>query len=192
MIESFLSRYNQAIGSGACAKIRGFSLSERRDRLDRLSDAWSKTRSDMDITPWQVWGRITRINDLFLQRLSKLLSQHGINYTELQTLGALIVAGPPYEAKPNEMSRHNLLTSGGMTNVLTRMEKKGLIERRKDKNDKRSVIVSVTEHGLSVFDAVIVRENDIEHALLHGITAKERATVAATLRKILLAIDDED
>lgn len=165
---------------------------EDEDRLDRLSRAWSQTRADMDITPWQVWGRITRINDIFLSRLSKLLSQHGLNYSELQTLGALIVGGPPYEAKPNAMSRHNLLTSGGMTNVLTRMEKKGLITRRKDPNDRRGVIVSVTPQGLDAFEAVIVKENQIEHRMLEGIDEEERALVAGVLRKILLAIDEEE
>lgn len=165
---------------------------EAEDRLDRLSRAWSETRSDMDISPWQVWGRITRINDIFLSRLSKLLSQHGLTYSELQTLGALIVGGPPYEAKPNAISRHNLLTSGGMTNVLTRMEKKGLITRRKDAQDRRGVIVTVTPLGLERFDAIIVKENQIEHRLLAGVDPAERAAVAGLLRKILLSIDEEE
>lgn len=168
------------------------TVSNEEDRLDRLSRKWSQTRSDMDITPWQVWGRITRINDIFLHSLSKLLIQHGLNYSELQTLGALILSGPPFEAKPNAISRHNLLTSGGMTNVLTRMEKKGLITRRKDPSDKRGVIVSVTERGLDVFDKVIIKENAIEHRLLDGISEAERADVARVLRKILLEIDEED
>lgn len=167
-------------------------MSDQEDRLDRLSRAWANNRTDMDITPWQVWGRITRINDIFLARLSKLLNQHGLNYTELQTLGALIVGGPPYEAKPNAISRHNLLTSGGMTNVLTRMEKKGLISRRKDDQDRRGVIVSVTQQGLDAFEAVIVKENQIEHQLLDGIGKEDRETVALVLRQILLNIDDED
>lgn len=167
-------------------------MADREDRLDRLSREWAENRSDMDITPWQVWGRITRINDIFLSRLSKLLGQHGLNYTELQTLGALIVGGPPYEAKPNAISRHNLLTSGGMTNVLTRMEKKGLIERRKDEQDRRGVIVSVTEQGLAAFEAVIVRENEIEHQLLQKIEPSDREAVSGILRQILLSIDEED
>lgn len=167
-------------------------MTDQEDRLDRLSRAWAKNRTDMDITPWQVWGRITRINDIFLSRLSKLLTQHGLNYTELQTLGALIVGGPPYEAKPNAISRHNLLTSGGMTNVLTRMEKKGLISRRKDDNDRRGVIVSVTQQGLDIFEAVIVKENQIEHKLLQGVDESERDAVAKILRQILLNIDEED
>lgn len=167
-------------------------MTDQEDRLDRLSREWANNRRDMDITPWQVWGRITRINDIFLGRLCKLLNQHNLNYTELQTLGALIVGGPPYEAKPNAISRHNLLTSGGMTNVLTRMEKKGLISRRKDSNDRRGVIVSVTEQGLDTFEAVIVKENQIEHRLLEGIADSERETVAKILRQILLNIDEED
>lgn len=167
-------------------------MPEQEDRLDRLSRAWSESRRELDISPWQVWGRITRINDIFLARLNRLLGQHGLTFSEFQTLGALILSGPPYEAKPNAISRHNLLTSGGMTNVLTRMEKKGLVARRKDTNDGRGVIVSVTEEGLSAFDAVIAKENQIEHSLLDGIDGDERAVVARVLKKILLSIDEEE
>lgn len=162
------------------------------DRLDRLSREWSQQRSDMDLSPWQVWGRVTRINDIFLSRLSQLLNQHSLNFKELQTLGALVVSGPPYEANPNKISRHNLLTSGGMTNVLTRMEKKGLVSRRKDPKDGRAVIVTVTQKGLETFNSIIVKENSIEHALLNGISGDERKAVASVLRKILNNIDEDE
>ena len=165
---------------------------DQEDRLDRLSQEWHQQRSDLDITPWQIWGRVTRINDIFLAKLSRILSSHQINYTELQTLGALIVSGPPYESTPNAMSRHNLLTSGGMTNVLTRMEKKGLVTRRKAENDRRSVVVSVTEKGLETFNSAIEQENAVEHKLLEGITREERQVVSVVLRKILRGIDEED
>ena len=164
----------------------------KKDRIDRLSDEWALRAANLDIRPWQVWGRITRINDIFLLKLNKILSQNDLSYSELQTLGALIVSGPPYELNPNTISRHNLLTSGGMTNVLTRMEKKGLITRRKDARDRRGVIVSVTERGLNIFETVIVAENAIEHRLIKGLSETERAVIAVVLRKLLLSIDEED
>ena len=157
-----------------------------------MSDEWALRAANLDIRPWQVWGRITRINDIFLLKLNKILSQNDLSYSELQTLGALIVSGPPYELNPNTISRHNLLTSGGMTNVLTRMEKKGLITRRKDARDRRGVIVSVTERGLDIFETVIVAENAIEHRLIKGLSETERTVIAVVLRKLLLSIDEED
>lgn len=167
-------------------------VSEKEDRLDRLSREWHDQRSDLDITPWQVWGRVTRINDIFSSKLGRMLSAYDLNYTELQTLAALIVSGPPYESTPNAISRHNLLTSGGMTNVITRMERKGLVSRRKAETDRRSVVVSVTEKGLDIFNKVIAQENEMEHRLLKSITLEEQQVVAVILRKILLAIDEED
>ena len=164
----------------------------KKDRIDRLSDEWALRAANLDIRPWQVWGRLTRINDIFLLKLNKILSQNDLSYSELQTLGALIVSGPPYELNPNTISRHNLLTSGGMTNVLTRMEKKGLITRRKDARDRRGVIVSVTERGLDIFETVIVAENAIEHRLIKGLSETERTVIAVVLRKLLLSIDEED
>ena len=167
-------------------------MTKEEDRLDRLSRAWSKQRPKMDLSPWQVWGRITWLNDIFLSRLSHLLNQHDLNFKELQTLGALIVGGPPYEANPNKISQHNLLTSGGMTNALTRMEKKGLITRRKDPKDGRAVIVTVTNKGLEAFNDVIVKENSIEHKLLDGVSDEERKAVAVVLRKVLRNIDQDE
>lgn len=167
-------------------------MTDDNDRLDRLSGEWSKQRPDMDLSPWQVWGRITRLHDIFLSRLSHLLGQHDLNFKELQTLGALVVGGPPYEANPNKISQHNLLTSGGMTNALTRMEKKGLITRRKDPRDGRAVIVTVTKEGLETFNDVITKENVIEHKLLDGVSEEERKVVAVVLRKILRNIDEEE
>ena len=155
----------------------------KKDRIDRLSDEWALRAANLDIRPWQVWGRITRINDIFLLTLNKILSQNDLSYSELQTLGALIVSGPPYELNPNTISRHNLLT---------RMEKKGLITRRKDARDRRGVIVSVTERGLDIFETVIVAENAIEHRLIKGLSETERTVIAVVLRKLLLSIDEED
>ena len=92
----------------------------QKDRLDYLSGKWSETRPELDIRPWQIWGRITRIHELFLAAIAPGLSMHELNFKEFQTLAALILSGPPYEASPNQIAKFNLLTSGGVANLLAR------------------------------------------------------------------------
>ncbi|QGN55627.1 MarR family winged helix-turn-helix transcriptional regulator [Novosphingobium sp. Gsoil 351] len=108
------------------------AASAKNDRLEFLSQKWNERRPDLDISPWQVWGRITRIHELFLAAIAAPLSSHELNFKEFQTLAALVLAGEPYEASPNQIGRFNLLTSGGVANLLARMEREGLVERRPD------------------------------------------------------------
>ncbi|HYC04988.1 MAG TPA: MarR family winged helix-turn-helix transcriptional regulator [Azospirillaceae bacterium] len=175
------------VEKGLAAAVKGTAPGE--DRLDWLSHQWNARRGDIDITPWQVWGRLTRIQEIFLASISRTLTEHHMNFKEFQTLGALVLSGPPYEANPNTIARFNLLTSGGLTNLLTRMERDGLITRHPDPSDGRGVIVRITDKGLEDFNAAIVEENAIEHELLGCLNAEERLILGTLLRKLLRGID---
>lgn len=159
------------------------------DRLDYLSEKWKQKRPDIDIRPWQVWGRVTRLHELFLAAIAPVLTKHELNFKEYQTLGALVLAGEPYEASPNQIGQFNLLTSGGVANLLSRMEREGLVRRRPDPTDGRSVIVTATERGLKHFNAVLIEENGLEHELLGRLTTEECAMLAMLLRKLLLSME---
>lgn len=161
----------------------------REDRLEYLSAKWNERRPDLDISPWQVWGRVTRLHELFLAAISPVLQHHELNFKEFQTLASLILTGEPYEASPNQIARFNLLTSGGVANLLARMEREGLVERRPDPVDRRSVIVRATDRGVSDFEAAVIEENKVEHDMLAALTQEERAVLALLLRKLLLSVD---
>lgn len=160
-----------------------------RDRLDFLSANWDTVRPDIDIRPWQVWGRTTRLHELFLAAITPALQRHGLTFKEFQTLGALLLAGPPHEANPNTVAKFNLLTSGGMANLITRMEKEGYVERHPDLTDRRGVLIRITQAGIDRFDAAVLEENRIEHDLLKALTDEERTVLATLLRKLLVNID---
>jgi DNA-binding MarR family transcriptional regulator len=162
-----------------------------RDRLDFLSEGWSELRPEMDISPWQIWGRTTRLHELFVSQISRVLRRHSLTFTEFQTLGALVLAGPPYRANPTQIQRFNLLTSGGLANLLGRMESEGLIERNPDPDDRRGVVVHLTAQGLNRFNAALVEENQVEHELLGAMNPEERAVLSILLRKLLASIDPE-
>ena len=163
-----------------------------KDRLDFLTENWAAVRPDLDISPWGVWGRTTRINELFRAEIGKLLQAYDLTYSEFQTLGALLLNGPPFEGSPGKIARFNLLTSGGMANLLARMQREGLIMRRADPEDGRGVLVSITEHGRERFNAAVEEENRAEHAMLKGLTPEEKEVLKILLRKLLLSIDPHE
>ena len=57
------------------------------------------------------------------------------------------------------------LTTGGLTNLIDRMEKSGLVERVPNPTDRRSILVKITEHGRDVIDRAAVVVTDLERAL---------------------------
>lgn len=162
-----------------------------RDRLDTLSDAWNARRPEVDIQPWRVWGRITRLNELFRAAIAPALSRHELTFAEYQTLGALVLAGPPYEASPTEIARFNLLTSGGLANLLGRMERNGFLERRARDGDRRGVTVRLSERGLQLFESALLAENAIEHKRIAVLTPEEREILSVLLRKLLLSLETD-
>lgn len=159
------------------------------DQVDRLAERWARHYAGILSGPWQIWGRIARINDLFREALTRELRAHAIGYKEFQTLGALVLAGPPHEANPGELASLTLLTSGGTTSLLTRMEEKGLITRRSDPGDARGVIVKLTEAGAATFRAALVDVNRIEHRFLRALSSKEKKRIVQLLRSLLEGIE---
>ena len=78
-------------------------------------------------------------------------------------LSALRRSGEPFELTPTELARHRMITSGGMTAALDRLEAKGMIVRRPNPNDRRGSLVRLTEPGRELIDGSMVLHAEVEH-----------------------------
>ena len=58
---------------------------------------------------------------------------------------------------PTELSEIVLRSSGGMTQILDRLERAGLVARAPDPDDRRKVLVELTDEGLRTADAANAR-----------------------------------
>ena len=67
------------------------------------------------------------------------------------------------------------------TRLVDKLLKKELIERRRSETDRRVVYVQITEAGLKLLDEISQKENPIQNALKHHITAKEAKMVSDIL-----------
>jgi len=95
-------------------------MSAHRDEVDRLIAAWKRERPDLDLSPFAVLSRISRISrNLDIARRDA--------FADLETWGfdvlaALRRAGDPYQLSPGALMQETLVTSGTMTNRLDRLE----------------------------------------------------------------------
>jgi DNA-binding MarR family transcriptional regulator len=85
--------------------------------------------------------------------------------------------------------RATLLSSSGMTKRLDSMAAVGLIERRPDPNDRRGTLVRLTRHGKKLIDQAVPTHVQNEAKLLDALTAAERRTLDALLRRLLIELE---
>ena len=76
---------------------------------------------------------------------SAIASKSGINVTDMQCINLLQLRGP---MTPGQLAEAMFLTTGGaITAVVDRLEKAGMVRRRRDEQDRRRVIVEAVEDG---------------------------------------------
>jgi len=160
------------------------------DAVDRIIEQWRRERPDLDPSAKGVTGRITRLRNIISDRYaSDAFAPHGLTGGDYGILAALRRVGAPHELTPTELTRQQMVTSGGMTAMLDRLERKGWIERVPNPNDRRGVLVRLTAEGKAVVDAAMVDHAATEHALVEALTPKEREQLSALLRKLLRSLD---
>ena len=105
---------------------------------------------------------------------------------EDHVLSALRRQGRPYALPATGLAAETGLSSGAMTNRIDKLEARGMVRRRPDKNDRRAVIVSLTPAGKRAIDEAIQSRLNAADDSLQGISLKERKVLAALLRKVRL------
>jgi DNA-binding MarR family transcriptional regulator len=157
------------------------------DEIDRIVSQWNRVRPDLDVSATQVLQRITRLSLLEEASFAPVFAGHGLTWGEYVVLAALRRAGPPYRMNPTALYGSVILSSGGMTKRLDRLEKAGLVERLPDPTDRRGRLVALTDRGLDVVDAAVIDHLANEEALLGVLSAGERRLLSDLLRKLLMS-----
>lgn len=94
-------------------------------------------------------GHQARVRTLWTVLLhNAIASRSGTNVTDMQCINLLQLRGP---MTPGQLADAMFLTTGGaITAVIDRLEKAGMVRRRRDEEDRRRVIVEATEGAPTV------------------------------------------
>lgn len=160
-----------------------------RDEVDQILDDWRRERPDVDVAPLAVMSRLSRLGRRLERERNVVFSANGLEGWSFDVLAALRRAGPPYELAPRELLLQNLVSSGAMTNRIDRLEAAGLVARRPDATDRRSVLVRLTPAGRRCVDACVSALAARERELLEPLSDAERDMLAGLLKTLLLFVD---
>ncbi len=160
-----------------------------QDWTDEMLARWASIRPELDMGAYQVTARISRIALHIAQHQEEVFGQLGLNRGEVGVLGALRIAGPPHRLSPTRLFKGLMLSSAGITSRLDRLEKRGLVKRSPDPDDRRAVLVELTDAGHKLLDEAVAANTKSERALVGDLSATDIATLSRLLRKMLAGLE---
>lgn len=156
------------------------------DRADLAIEQWARERPDLPSLPMAIFGRLSEASERVLrEHMNPLFATVGLQPGEFDVLATLRRGGEPFMLSPTKLYEATMISSGGMTNRLDRLERAGLVERQPDPVDRRGKLIALTERGLKLIDETIGRHVENEQRLLAALTQSEQEQLSALLAKLL-------
>jgi DNA-binding MarR family transcriptional regulator len=159
-----------------------------RDRVDVIVDQWREQFPDLDISLKTLAIRLRRIAHHIEREVQRDLAAHGIGMWEFEVLLALRRA-PNRQLSAGELVRRCQVTSGAITNRIGRLAERGWVTRAVDPDDRRQVIVSLTEAGLERATQILDTKILAEERLFGGLAASTVERMNTDLRALLVSIE---
>ena len=105
----------------------------------------------------------------------------GLCLSDFAILELLLHQGP---MPVNEIGCKVKLTSGSMSVAIDRLERKDLVERRKDDRDARTRIIHLTEAGRALIEPASHKHAAVMNQLCEVLTEEERGEAVRLLKKL--------
>jgi DNA-binding MarR family transcriptional regulator len=159
------------------------------DWIDELSAAWARDYPDVDTSTLSPMTRLIRLGVLMDNFQHETLEPYDLTPNDYSVLATLQRAGPPYELSPSELYTALERSSGGMTKMLKRLEKLGLVERTPAPDDGRSRLVALTDAGFELQDEIFKVFLTRTKELLQSVSKRQLDDIDRSLRDLLEAIE---
>ncbi len=160
----------------------------QRDHIDSFLERALEIFPSLDAEVEGIVDRIVSLNKHLERRAEAVSAAHGVNRGEFKVLLRLRQA-PDHRLSPGDLASMCMLSTGATTNRLDGLEAAGLIERARDPDDRRGVIVSLTEQGETVVGAAVADIGRTEREALAALTPAEQRRLNALLRTLLVRFE---
>jgi MarR family 2-MHQ and catechol resistance regulon transcriptional repressor len=128
--------------------------------------------------------KLLRASRAVLARVEPRLAATGLTVTQFGVLEAILHKGPLGQ---RELSRKVLTSPGNMTDLVDKLEARGLVHRIRQKADRRAVRVELTEAGRALIKPLFADHAGDIAAAMGGLDETELRQLSALLRKLGLA-----
>ena len=150
----------------------------------KVGDDFKKEYPDGDPLAAEAMATIVRTGQAINAELDRtMLASYGAPQAVMNCLA--VIEGADTALTPSEISERTLVSSATMTNTLDALERLGWAHRIPNPEDRRSVLVEITDEGQEVADRFLPGIRVLERSLLAELSSTERATLLRLLDKVL-------
>jgi len=162
-----------------------------QDLVSHILTQWKAERPDLDSSPIAVVARIHRLGNYLRREILAVYAQYGLGEGEFDVLATLRRNGEPYAMLPTQLSQQTMVTSGGMTKQVDRLEKAGLVVREASPHDRRKKSVRLTAKGLELIDQAFEHHMSNEKRLLAALPSEDRDDLTRILSQWMSALEQD-
>lgn len=135
----------------------------------------------------RLWVILSRAQRAVGERVRRHVEANGLHLSEFAVLEVLYHRGP---LTLGEVGERVLLTSGSMTHVADKLERRGLIVRRPSEHDRRAQRLELTAEGRARVAALFPEHAGVIREAMAGLSTEEKHTAATLLRRLGLHARD--
>jgi DNA-binding MarR family transcriptional regulator len=165
------------------------STTHERDHIDGFLEAIHVVLPNLDLEVEGIVDRIGGLSRRLHRTLDETLAEFGLDSGEYKALCTLAQSGDPFRSTPGKLGKHMELSSGAMTNRIDRLEQAGLVRRRPDPNDRRGVLVEMTEKGRETYERAVGVQAKKEELVTSALDNAEKKQLNDLLRRLMLEFE---
>jgi MarR family 2-MHQ and catechol resistance regulon transcriptional repressor len=109
------------------------------------------------------------------------IRKHGLNRTEFGVLELLYHKGAQ---AIQQIGSKVLMSSGNITYVVDKLEKKAYVVRKTSTADRRLIFAEITEIGKQFIEEVFPKHTEVIEKAVAGLTAEEKKVASQLLKKL--------
>ncbi|HVM63354.1 MAG TPA: MarR family transcriptional regulator [Acidimicrobiales bacterium] len=137
--------------------------------------------------PHGFFSRLARVGLLLEAFQARCFDPFGLRFIDYSVLRMLELEG---DLSPSRLADLVVRSSGGMTQILDRLERAGLVARRPDPSDRRKVMVGLTPQGLRLVRRANRAWVAQKQELLAGVGDAEFTRVDRAVEELLQRLDE--
>ena len=167
-------------------------MGTRMDRAQFAANQWAKERPEIDTAPMLTLGRLAELAQrIMAERLEPFFAEHNLHPGEFDVLATLRRSGKPYALTPTQLYEATMVSSGGMTNRIDRLQKAGLVERQRNPEDRRGVIVVLTTEGFDKVEMMLPLHVENQTRIIASLSSAELDTLNALTEKLISGLEEK-
>ena len=151
-----------------------------------MTPAKTSDPAHLDVAELAAWRGFLRVHSALIKELdAELEAKHGIPLSSYEVLIALADA-PSQQLRMAELADRALLSRSGMTRLVDRLQKQGLIARERCELDARGSFATLTEQGRRLLaEARPAHLAGVRERFLRNLSEAEMAALAEVWERLV-------